>query len=322
MLRPKPGSYLIRCALFSTCAAILALTSCSSIKLFLNGGEKQVKRVPRPPAPGPYVLIFAFDGAGYDQLMAAINSGKAPAMAGMLGKDEGGGLYEHAYSAPNAVSILPSTTVAAWSAIFTGAPPAQNGVPGNEWFVREDMKFFAPVPVSVEEMDDNRAMVTDNLVGHQLKVPTLFQQAGVKSSVSMNMVYRGADYFTILDPTSMVQLFTEFVAGKEQHSSRQARHVSADGCGLGAEAARFDGSARRAEYPGRVFPGDRFVHASRARPVADGSRLPGEHNRSARGENPRCVSHPRHSRSDLHHGDRRSRSHARAEGPAARAWRQ
>ena len=219
MLRPKPGSYLIRCALFSMCAAILALTSCSSIKIFLNGGEKQVKRVPRPPAPGPYVLVFAFDGAGYDQLMAAINSGKAPAMAGMLGKDQGGGLYEHAYSAPNAVSILPSTTVAAWSAIFTGAPPAQNGVPGNEWFVREDMKFFAPVPVSVQEMDDNHAMVTDNLVGHQLKVPTLFQQAGVKSSVSMNMVYRGADYFTILDPSSMVQLFTEFVGGKEQHSS-------------------------------------------------------------------------------------------------------
>src|SRR5271155_211891 len=219
MLRPKPGSYLIRCALFSTCAVILALTSCSSMKLFLNGGEKQVKRVPRPPAPGPYVLIFAFDGAGYDQLMAAISSGKAPAMAGMLGKDEGGGLYEHAYSVPNAVSILPSTTVAAWSSIFTGAPPAQTGVPGNEWFVREEMKFYAPVPVSVEEMDDNHAMITDNLVGRQLKVPTLFQQAGVRSSVSMNMVYRGADYFTIIDPTDMVSLFSEFVAGKDQHSS-------------------------------------------------------------------------------------------------------
>src|SRR5277367_6089781 len=219
MLRPKPGSYLIRCALFSTCAAILALTSCSSIKLFLNGGEKQVKRETRPPAPGPYVLIFAFDGAGYDQLMAAINSGKAPAMAGMLGKDEGGGLYEHAYSAPNAVSILPSTTVAAWSSIFTGAPPAQTGVPGNEWFVREEMKFYAPVPVSVEEMDDNRAMLVDNFVGHQLKVPTLFQQAGVRSAVSMNMIYRGADYFTLIDPSSMVELFTEFVSGKTKHSS-------------------------------------------------------------------------------------------------------
>jgi hypothetical protein len=219
MLRHKPVSFLLRCALVSTCVAILAIASCSSVKLFVNGGEKQVKREPRPPAPGPYVLIFAFDGAGYDQLMAALASGKAPAMAGMLGKDEGGGLYEHAYSAPNAVSILPSTTVAAWSAIFTGAPPAQNGVPGNEWFVREDMKFFAPVPVSVEEMDDNHAMITDNLVGRQLKVPTLFQQAGVRSSVSMNMVYRGADYFTIIDPTDMVSLFSEFVAGKDKHSS-------------------------------------------------------------------------------------------------------
>ena len=218
-MRHHAVSFLIRCALVSTFLVLLTVASCSSVKLFLNGGEKQVKHVPRPVAPGPYVLIFAFDGAGYDQLMAAINSGKAPAMAGMLGKDLGGGLYEHAYSAPNAVSILPSTTVAAWSAIFTGAPPAQNGVPGNEWFVREDMKFFAPVPVSVEEMDDNHAMITDNLVGRQLKVPTLFQQAGVRSAVSMNMVYRGADYFTIIDPTSMVALFTEFVEGKEQHSS-------------------------------------------------------------------------------------------------------
>src|ERR1700691_5313814 len=219
MLRHKPVWILLRCALVSMCVVILALASCSSAKLFLNGGEKQVKHQPRPPAPGPYVLIFAFDGAGYDQLMAAIASGKAPAMAGMLGKDEGGGLYEHAYSAPNAVSILPSTTVAAWSSIFTGAPPAQTGVTGNEWFVREEMKFYAPVPVSVEEMDDNHAMITDNLVGRQLKVPTLFQQAGVRSAVSMNMVYRGADYFTIIDPTDMVSLFTEFVTGKGQHSS-------------------------------------------------------------------------------------------------------
>ncbi len=219
MPRHRPVSNLIRCALVSTCVAIVTLAACSSVKLLVNGGEKQVKREPRPVEPGPYVLIFAFDGAGDDQLMAAINSGKAPAMAGMLGKDEGGGLYEHAYSVPNAVSILPLTTVAAWSSIFTGAPPAQTGVTGNEWFVREEMKFYAPVPVSVEEMDDNHAMITDNLVGRQLKVPTLFQQAGVRSAVSMNMVYRGADYFTIIDPTDMVSLFTEFVSGKGEHSS-------------------------------------------------------------------------------------------------------
>src|SRR5216684_5444493 len=205
---------LIRCAVAATFVALPTLTSCSSVKLLLQGGEKQVRKEPRQPEPGPYVLIFAFDGVGYDQLMGAIHSGTAPAMAGMLGNEEGQGLYEHAYSVPNAVSILPSTTIAAWSAIFTGVPPAWNGVPGNEWFVREDMKFFAPVPVSVEEMDDNRAMITDGLVGKSLKSPTLFQQAGVKSAVSLNPVYRGADYFTLVDPVSMVKLFTEFVAGK------------------------------------------------------------------------------------------------------------
>jgi predicted AlkP superfamily pyrophosphatase or phosphodiesterase len=214
MPRHTPILVLICCSVVATFVALLTLTSCSSANLLIQGGEKQVRKEPRPFEPGPYVLIFAFDGVGYDQLMGAIHSGKAPAMAGMLGKEEGRGLYEHAYSVPNAVSILPSTTIAAWSAIFTGAPPAWNGVPGNEWFVREDMKFFAPVPVSVEEMDDNRAMITDGLVGKSLKSPTLFQQAGLKSAVSLNPVYRGADYFTVVGPVWMVKLFTEFVAGK------------------------------------------------------------------------------------------------------------
>ena len=212
-MRHNPVSNLIRCALISTCFALLTLASCSSVKLLMSGGEKQVKHHLRPVEPGPYVLIFAYDGVGINQLMEAINSGKAPAMAAMLGKSEGsGGLYEHAYSVPNTVTILPSTTIAAWSAIFTGAPTAWNSVSGNEWFAREDMKFYAPAPVSVSEMDDNKAMIINGLVGKQLKSPTLFQQAGVKSAVSLNGVYRGADYFTLIDPVSMVTLYTEFIA--------------------------------------------------------------------------------------------------------------
>jgi hypothetical protein len=85
-------------------------------------------------------------------------------------------------------------------------------VSGNEWFVREEMKFYAPVPVSVEEMDDNRAMIIKDLVGKQLKTPTLFEKAGVKSSVSLNPIYRRADYFTLVDPISMVTLYTDFIA--------------------------------------------------------------------------------------------------------------
>src|ERR1700721_369093 len=175
MMRHNPVSILLRCALVSTCVALSLLTPCTTAKFILHGGERAKKHI-RPEQPGPYVLIFAFDGAGYDQLMEAINSGKAPAMAGMLGKPEGNGLYEHAYSVPNAVTILPSTTIAAWSAIFTGSPTAWNGVSGNEWFAREEKKFYAPAPVSVSEREDNRAMVMDGLVGKAPKSPTLFQQ--------------------------------------------------------------------------------------------------------------------------------------------------
>ena len=223
MLRHRTILLLLHCSVAAIFFALLLnFTSCSSAKLLVEGGERQIKKNPRPPEPGPYVLIFAFDGVGYNQLMEAINSGKAPAMAGLLGKDQGGGLYEHAYSVPNAVAILPSTTIAAWSAIFTGAPTAWNGVPGNEWFVREDMRFVAPVPVSVKEMDDNNKMITEGLVAKSLKSPSLFQQAGVKSAVSLNPVYRGADYFTVIDPISMVKLYTEFTAGG---SGETAEHV-------------------------------------------------------------------------------------------------
>lgn len=210
-MRHKLVSILLRCALVLACS-FLPLTSCSSVKLLLSGGEKQVKHHLHPLEPGPYVLVFAFDGVGYGQLMQAVNTGKIPTMAAMLGKSEGDGVYEHAYIVPNTVSILPSTTIAAWSAIFTGAPTAWNSVSGNEWFAREEMKFYAPAPVSVAQMDDNRAMIIDGLVGKQLKSPTLFQQAGVKSAVSLNGIYRGADYFTVIDPVSMVELYTEFIA--------------------------------------------------------------------------------------------------------------
>ena len=107
--------------------------------------------------------------------MAAIRSGKAPRIAALLGKERGAGLFEHAYAAPQAWTILPSSTIAAWSAIFTGKPPAANGVPGDEWFVRETATFYAPVPVSVLDTLDVTKVVNDNLLGKSLRVPTLYE---------------------------------------------------------------------------------------------------------------------------------------------------
>src|SRR5579864_3939149 len=129
-MRHSPVSILLRCALISTCVALSTLNACSATKFLLHGGERAKSHI-RPEQAGPYVLIFDFDGAGYDQLMEAINSGKAPAMAGMLGKNQENGMHKHAYTVPNTVSIQPTTTIAPWSAIFTGSPTAGNRVSGN-----------------------------------------------------------------------------------------------------------------------------------------------------------------------------------------------
>jgi hypothetical protein len=209
-------------ARLATIAAILSfalLFSCAPAKLVLSGGEEHPHPLPRVTEPGPNVLIFGFDGTGYNQLNEAIKSGRAPNLAGLLGKNLGGGLYDHAYAAPDAEAIFPSITVAAWSAIFTGAPTAYNSIPGNEWFAREQMQFYAPVPVSVPQTSDTLKMLTDNLVGRQLTSPTLYQQAGVSSGVSMNMIYRGADTFTIVAPSAFVTMVSDYMAGTSDRAN-------------------------------------------------------------------------------------------------------
>ena len=135
----------------ATAVALIILASCTLVSETLKtGGEKQLTRTPVPKkieSPPARVIVLALDGATPTQLMAAINSGHAPHLQALLGAPQSDGLYEHAYAAPHAMSMLPSSTVADWSAIFTGTTPANNGVPGDEWFERDNNKFLAPVPI-------------------------------------------------------------------------------------------------------------------------------------------------------------------------------
>jgi hypothetical protein len=210
-------------ALLLTIAATVALCfieACAFVaKTVTTGGERPVSRpvvtvAKAPPAVGSRVIVFCLDGAGYPQLMEAIRSGKVPHIAALLGKEEGGGVFEHGYSAPGALSVLPSSTVADWAATFTGKPPAQNGVPGDEWFDRQHQRFYAPVPITVDDTADFSRMLDDDLVGKQLKVPTLYEQLKRRSYVSMLMIYRGATLFTTVPPTTFAGIVGSVVGGK------------------------------------------------------------------------------------------------------------
>src|SRR5438876_10691768 len=158
-------------------------------KVSRHGGEEPQKPAPPPAPAAPHVIIFALDGGGYDQLMHAIRAGSLPAVAGLMGKEVSPGLFEHGYSAPKVESMLPSSTVADWSSIFTGQPPARDGVTGDEWFDCETQTFYAPVPITVLDTGDFTKMVADDLVGKAITVPTLFDLLKTRSNVSLLMVH-------------------------------------------------------------------------------------------------------------------------------------
>ncbi|HLW70156.1 MAG TPA: alkaline phosphatase family protein [Candidatus Binataceae bacterium] len=195
---------------------LITQTGCTLIgRVLRHGGEEQLTKAPPAVAPaGPHVLILALDGGGHDVLMQAIRSGDAPFIAALMGQQQSPDLFAHAYSAPDVETILPSSTVAAWSAIFTGAPPADDGIAGDEWFDRLTRKFYAPVPVTVRDTGDFTKMVTDDLVGRQLAVPTLYDlEATQRSYVSMLMVYRGATLFTTIDPSAFTGMTIDLLKG-------------------------------------------------------------------------------------------------------------
>ena len=164
---------------------------------------------------GPRVLVVALDGVGADEFRDAVRSGDMPQVSALLGAalDSGGGLYEHGLAPQGVLSILPSTTYAAWTAVYTGAAVAESGVAGNEWFDRETMTFVAPAPVSVKGHGDAVRVYSDSLMHGWMAVPTLFERANVRSYVTLAAQYRGADLLVRPDAKSFAKLAASFTAG-------------------------------------------------------------------------------------------------------------
>ncbi len=183
------------------------------VELAAHGGSRELRSPMRTARAQERVLVFALDGVGYEEFHEAVRSGKTPRIGDLLGREVNSETFEHGYSVPDAASILPSTTMAAWSSIYTGEPPARTGVPGNEWFARDEMRFYAPAPVSVTENDHTVKMLTDGLVGNALQTPTLFDLVDLRAHVSLAPVYRGADLFTTPEPSAIADLFAEMAEG-------------------------------------------------------------------------------------------------------------
>ena len=165
-------------------------------ELLAEGGEVVLRDSLRPARGEPRVLVVALDGVGADVMRDALEAGDLPALSALLGPASGESHWEHGYAAEDVVSVFPSETAAGWTAVFTGRPPAETGVVGNEWFDRDSLRIYAPVPLSVGTFEQTLAVYTDDFLGEQIRTPTLYERAGLRAHVAQAFVYRGADVLT------------------------------------------------------------------------------------------------------------------------------
>jgi len=178
------------------------------------------------------MIFFCFDGVGHDALEEALEAGRLPHLRRVLGEPVGDadGLHDNGYSVPRMLSILPSTTVAAWSSVFTGVGVAQHGVSGNEQFHRETGRFIAPAPVTVDDVAQMMEAFNGGLVGELVQAETLYEKLpDLRSHASLAHVHRGADVFTLPAGLEALGIFSAFVEGATEgaHDATQIEGAKA-----------------------------------------------------------------------------------------------
>ena len=150
-----------------------------------------------------HLLILDIDGLRQDVFHHALDEGRIPHLARLLGGPAAGcGLHL------DPLSPLPSITFAAQTTIFTGLHPGQHGIAGNEFFDRFGLhsrgvpRFYAFDVGDALAVDDAVEVFTGpiGLVGRTLDpgLPTLYELAaahGLTSLVAYNMIARGATHW-------------------------------------------------------------------------------------------------------------------------------
>lgn len=175
------------------------------------------KREPDPSSRAPKLLLVAFDGLDRALLYAQLRGGELPGLSSLLGGRTSGGDFEHAHLDDELLSTLPSTTMAAWATTMTGATPAEHGVTGNEYFVRESLSFAAPAPVTFADPSPSLRIYTDGYANHLLAKTTVWQQMrrehpDVLIWSSMLPYYAGADLLLTAKRTVLATAFESFLA--------------------------------------------------------------------------------------------------------------
>jgi Type I phosphodiesterase / nucleotide pyrophosphatase len=227
----RGGSGRVAICRLAVVALLGALAGCSihhAASLVMTGGSRQLRErsddVP-PNSPGrPGLLILAIDGVDRNLLYTMLRAGELPELAGLLGGNDGN--FPHAYFDQRILSTLPSSTIAAWVTAMTGVPPSVHGVAGNEFFIRDERRFAAPAPVSVDSATPVLEIYTDDYVNNLVPEPTVYERMRERDPdvliwVAMHQIYRGADRLVFARRTVLADAF-------EAYAEKEAKELAAN----------------------------------------------------------------------------------------------
>ena len=166
-----------------------------------------------PSSPGhPPILFLALDGVNRALIYDMLKSGELPKLTDLLSGE--GNKFPHAYFDDNLLSTMPSSTMAAWTTVITGLPPAEHGVTGNEFFIREDCRLGSPAPVSFNDSKPTIEIYTDGYLNKLVEVPTVYEtmrkcEPDILIWVALHHLYSGADRMLFATSTVMAHALEE-----------------------------------------------------------------------------------------------------------------
>ncbi len=163
----------------------------------------------------PDLFIVGIDGVDRDLLYQMLRAGQLPNLARLIGGRRGRD-FPHADLDERVLSTLPSNTLTAWAALFTGAKPADNGIASNEFFIRDKGQYAAPGPVSTDDATPSMKSYSEDYADDLLTAPTIYQQIrqrdpGVRIWVSMSQFHRGADRLLMASRSVLTDAFRVFL---------------------------------------------------------------------------------------------------------------
>ncbi len=211
-----------------TALALLVVAACGSKvgKLVASGDELPLRPAHASSPAAPPVMILALDGVSRSLLYDMLRAGELPNLDVLIGGDH----LAHAHLDDTFLSTFPSTTMAAWVSALTGVGPADHGVTGNEFFVRETRRFECPAPVSFTDVAPTLEIYTDDYLDKLIDSPTVYERLRAKDPhvliwIAMNHVFRGGDALLLPNRDILgkaMKAFLEVVVDSKQKASRDA----------------------------------------------------------------------------------------------------